>query len=178
LSRLVDGLLALARAEREGPTSAARAIQLDQLLADRAEAWQPIAAERGVTITADGNGHSVLATSDRLIQVLDNLMANALQASPTSGSIALSGQGSATPLGGRAPAVEIHVRDDGPGMTEDQRRRAFDRFWRARSTRSELGSSGLGLAIVQKLVQADGGEVELGDASSGGLDVTVRMPRA
>ncbi len=54
-------------------------------------------------------------------------------------------------------ATEIHVVDEGPGLTAEQRERAFDRFWRAGSG---AGGSGLGLAIVRRLVEADGGEVE------------------
>ncbi|HEY5697283.1 MAG TPA: HAMP domain-containing sensor histidine kinase, partial [Acidimicrobiales bacterium] len=60
----------------------------------------------------------------------------------------------------------------GPGMTPDQRERAFDRFWQGPEG---TGSSGLGLAIVQKLVQADGGHVELREAPEGGLDAVVQL---
>jgi signal transduction histidine kinase len=68
--------------------------------------------------------------------------------------------------------VELHLRDDGPGLTQEQRERAFDRFWRAGSGG---GGSGLGLAIVKRLVTADQGEVELREASSGGVDAVVRL---
>ena len=64
--------------------------------------------------------------------------------------------------------------DEGPGMGDDQRARAFDRFWQGND---QTGSSGLGLAIVHKLVQADDGEVELRSSASGGLDVVVRLRR-
>jgi signal transduction histidine kinase len=70
------------------------------------------------------------------------------------------------------PWVELHLRDEGPGLTPDQRERAFDRFWRAGSGE---GGSGLGLAIVRQLVAADEGEVELRDASGGGVDAVVRL---
>ena len=69
--------------------------------------------------------------------------------------------------------MELHVRDRGPGMTPEQQARAFDRFWRAPSSRS--GGSGLGLAIVLKLVEADHGEVELLTPPGGGTDVVVRL---
>ena len=68
--------------------------------------------------------------------------------------------------------MELHVRDDGPGMTAEQRSRAFDRFWRAGSPGS---GTGLGLAIVHRLVTADGGAVELGEAEGGGLDVRITL---
>ena len=64
------------------------------------------------------------------------------------------------------------MRDQGPGMTSEQRARAFDRFWRAGPGDGGLG---LGLAIVRKLVEADEGEVALFDAPGGGLDAVVRL---
>lgn len=69
------------------------------------------------------------------------------------------------------PWVELTVRDEGPGLDEQQRSRAFDRFWRGRGGEG----SGLGLAIVRALVEADGGEVELAPAPGGGLDAIVRF---
>ncbi len=76
----------------------------------------------------------------------------------------------------RDGTVEVHVIDQGHGMTAEQRAHAFDRFWRGSSSRGQLGGSGLGLAIVQKLVQADGGSVALLAAPSGGVDAVVRLP--
>jgi signal transduction histidine kinase len=70
------------------------------------------------------------------------------------------------------PWVELHLRDEGRGLTREQRERAFDRFWRAGSGG---GGSGLGLAIVRRLVAADDGEVELREASGGGVDAVVRL---
>jgi signal transduction histidine kinase len=58
-------------------------------------------------------------------------------------------------------------------MTDEQKARAFDRFWRADS---DGGGSGLGLAIVRRLVEVDGGTTELQDAAGGGLEVVVRLP--
>jgi signal transduction histidine kinase len=101
--------------------------------------------------------------------VLDNLLANALEVSPSQTAITVS----AAVADGW---VELHVTDEGPGMTSDERGRAFDRFWRAPGREGE--GSGLGLAIVQRLAAADGGSVELGEAPSGGLDAIVRLPRA
>jgi signal transduction histidine kinase len=74
--------------------------------------------------------------------------------------------------------VELAVRDAGPGMSEEQRARAFDRFWRAPSARRHDGGFGLGLSIVRRLVGADGGEVRLDDAPEGGLAVIVSLPAA
>ncbi len=68
--------------------------------------------------------------------------------------------------------VELHVVDHGPGLSEEERARAFDRFWRGRTT---AAGSGLGLAIVRRLATADGGEAELRPAPGGGVDAVVRL---
>ena len=67
---------------------------------------------------------------------------------------------------------ELHVIDEGPGMSAEERERAFDRFWRS----GEAGTgSGLGLAIVKRLVEIDGGTVELRAAPEGGLDAVIQL---
>jgi signal transduction histidine kinase len=156
LARLVDGLLALARAEAAPPGE----IDLAAAVASRLEAWEPVAAERNVRLEADVRG-AALADPDRLGQVLDNLLANAIAAAPPGTSVTLSGD----------PAA-LHVRDRGPGMSDDERARAFDRFW------SKGRGSGLGLPIVRRLLAVDGGSVELRAGAGGGLDVVVRLRSA
>jgi signal transduction histidine kinase len=168
LSRLVDGLLALARAERATGALAPPPIQLSTVLDERSNAWRPVADEREVTLVCERSELQGRATPDHLGQALDNFLANALEVSPAGTTITLS----VTP-GTGDDTVEVHVSDQGPGLDVDQRAHAFDRFWRATTTRSELGGSGLGLAIVQKLTTADGGRAELREAPGGGLDAVL-----
>ena len=73
-------------------------------------------------------------------------------------------------------AVEIHVVDQGPGMSEEERRHAFERFWRSGAT--GRGGSGLGLAIVHRLAQASGGTAELRAAEGGGVNAVITLPAA
>jgi signal transduction histidine kinase len=165
LSRLVDGLLALARADRA--PSAAAAIQLAPLVHERLQAWSAYAEERDVELREHVEPAVALATPGRLEQVLDNLLANALEVAPAGSAITVAVRG--------APAhSELRVLDEGPGLTELQRARAFDRFWRA----GAHSGTGLGLAIVRRLVEADGGSAELRAARGGGIEAVVRMPRA
>lgn len=165
LNRLVDGLLVLARADSGSAT--AEHVDLGALVHERVELWSALAAEHDVRVVAAVDGPAVVqATPGRLDQVLDNLIENALAASPSNGTITVS----AAPAAG---AVELRVRDDGPGMTDDDRARAFDRFWRAERTPTE--GTGLGLAIVRRLVQSDGGSIELRSAAGGGLDVVITL---
>jgi signal transduction histidine kinase len=164
LRDLVGGLLALARADagREPPER----VDATAVLRERFEAWLPLADEQEVALVPQLDGPlAVRAAPGRLAQVLDNLLSNALEASPTGGTVSLSAV--ATP-----PWVEVHLVDEGPGLTPEQRARAFDRFWRAGSGG---GGSGLGLAIVGRLVEADEGEVELREAAGGGVDAVVRL---
>jgi signal transduction histidine kinase len=111
----------------------------------------------------------VAAAPGVIDQALDNLIANAIAVAPAGSAITLA----AHRAGGM---VELHVIDQGPGMTETQRRRAFDRFWRAGTT--DHDGFGLGLPIVQRLMTASGGTVDLRDAPGGGLDAVIRLPPA
>ena len=164
LSRLVDSLLALARAD--STTAAPAAIDLHAAVDERLDAWASLAAEQEVALVADvAEGLTARATPGRIEQVLDNLLANALEVSPPGSSISVSGMRV-------GDWTELHVVDRGPGMTAEERARAFDRFWRGDSGE---GGSGLGLAIVERLVTSDGGRVELLPAPGGGVDAVVRL---
>lgn len=172
LSRIVDGLLALARVERDGARRPEEAVDVSSLIEERRQAWVALAEERGVTLDAElpSQPERALVTPDRFTQVLDNLLANALDVSAPGSTIILR-----TDVD--HGCVEVHVVDQGPGLDAAERARAFDRFWRASSTPGSLGGSGIGLSIVHKLVQADGGDVELVSAPGGGLDAVVRLRR-
>jgi signal transduction histidine kinase len=164
LRDLVAGLLALARAD--AGSEPPERVDATAVLRERVEAWLPLADEQGVALVAQLNGPlAVRAAPGRLAQVLDNLLSNALEASPAGGTVTLSALA-------EPPWVELHLADEGPGLTPEQRGRAFDRFWRAGSGGD---GSGLGLAIVGRLVAADEGEVELRDAAGGGVDAVVRL---
>lgn len=153
LSRLVDALLALARAE----AAPAEPVELAAAVAERMDAFEPLAGERGVRLEAHVEG-AALVGPDRLGQALDNLLANALAVAPRGSAVSVSGG-----------PLALHVEDSGPGMSAEERARAFDRFW------SKGSGSGLGLPIVKRLVELDGGSVELRDAPGGGLDVVLRL---
>ncbi len=167
LSDMVDGLLALARADAE--QTPASPLNAAEIVRDRVAHWQALAEELGVTLlAATPERLEARAAPGRLTQVIDNLVANALAASARNTTVTVSASR-------RDDWVELRVRDEGRGMTDAQRERAFDRFWRARNERM---GSGLGLAIVRKLVEADHGHVELQPAPSGGTDALVRLPSA
>lgn len=164
LSALVDGLLTLARADRAASTPAE--LDVASGLGERVDAWSALAEEQQVRLVArvEGRLHA-LATPGRLEQVLDNLLANALEVAPTGSDIELTAARS-------GPWVEIRIRDRGPGMSSEEIAHAFDRFWRGGADEAGFG---LGLAIVQRLVHADGGEIELRPREGGGLEAILRL---
>ena len=173
LSRLVDGLLVLARTEQSG--SAPTAVEVEDVLDGRCDAWDAFAAEKHVHIDAAVQGTPVArATPGRLEQVVDNLLNNALEVAPIGSSVHLS-------AAERGDWVELRVSDEGPGMSADERARAFDRFWQSAPARRDgrpNGHFGLGLSIVRELVVGDGGDITLEAAASGGLEVVVRLRRS
>jgi signal transduction histidine kinase len=167
LSRLVDGLLATARAE--ALTEQLEQIDVVEAIGERVTAWQPVADSNGVKLIADPAAGSpvprVALGAGHLEQILDNLLDNAIEAiGPGGGSIRITAVKSET-------GVTLTVADDGPGMTPQERSRAFLRY----TTGSQNGT-GLGLAIVHRLVTANGGAIRLADTPGGGLTVEVELP--
>jgi signal transduction histidine kinase len=166
LARLVDGLLAVARAEDSQPTP--ERTDLVALAEARVEAWRPVAAERGIAIDLQVQKSTALVTPGHAEQILDNLLDNAVEATPSGGRILV---GTHTTERG----TWLSVADNGPGMSAERRAHAFDRFV---TSRGGEGGSGLGLAIVNRLVNADRGRIEMSETVGGGLTVTVTLPRA
>ncbi|WP_053852887.1 HAMP domain-containing sensor histidine kinase [Streptomyces sp. NRRL B-24085] len=168
MSRLVNGLLVLARAEAK--VTAAEPLVLRDIVDERLAVWRPAADERGVTIALGGSADGrllVLAGPGHLDQVLDNVLSNALEVSPDGGRITVE-------VESRADTVVLSVLDEGPGMSDADKSRAFDRFWRGQGLTGRTGS-GLGLAVVRQLVTDDGGTVTLADAPGGGLKVEISL---
>ena len=169
LARLVDGLLAVARAE--ATKSQPQATDLSQVVADRLDAWTPIAAERGITLDQDGaDTRPVVAalTPGHLDQILDNLLANAIEAVRPGGAVTVT-------LQGNDGHVLLRVEDTGPGIDADQQAHAFDAFTTDRGGR---GGTGLGLAIVGRLVATDHGTATLQTRPGGGTRAEIRMQPA
>jgi signal transduction histidine kinase len=180
LSRLVDGLLTVARAENV--VSVPSTVDVTEVARERVVAWHPVADDRSIALiaTVAGNGGGlgsalgvgrsagtpVLAWigEGHLEQILDNLIANSLDALHPGNLVRLTT--SATAAG-----VRITVADNGPGMSAEDRERAFLRF-----TTSSPNGTGLGLAIVHRLAISNGGTARLDETPGGGLTVTLDFP--
>lgn len=167
LARLVEQLLALARTETAGLVGE---IDIDEIVEGRLEMWRHLAEERGVLLSSDRtSGLRARAMAGALEQIIDNFVDNALDYAPEGSTIRLD-------VERRDSELVVSVADEGPGMTPEQRERAFDRFWRGAESQNRPGGSGLGLAIVAQLAAASGGRVELAANLPTGLVARVFLP--
>ena len=167
LAALVGDLLQLARAEE---TAEPLAVDIAALAAERVDTWSAVADATEVSLSLVAPGGPVYASSvpGGVEQILDNLIDNAVEASPEGSRVSVTIVRGAT-------AHELVVSDEGPGLSDQDKARAVERFWRA--DRSTPGT-GLGLPIVATLARASGGSLELSDGASGGLTVRVTLPAA
>ncbi|MBI3191171.1 MAG: hypothetical protein HYZ36_00775, partial [Pedosphaera parvula] len=114
----------------------------------------------------------VTADTDRLQQVLFNLLENAIKYGRVEGHVRVSGRGADN------DTVELSVADDGPGIPAEAQERIFERFFRLDKARSrEAGGTGLGLAIVKHIVQAHGGQVRVESQAGQGSTFFFTLPR-
>ena len=167
LQRLVQDLLDLARLDQRQFAIRSETVDLGEVARTVEESLRPRAREFGVQLSVDAPlAPTVVADRDRTIQVVSNLVENALRATPAGGSVTVS-----------ADASGIAVHDTGPGLTTDDQARAFDRFFLYRRYGGERPvGSGLGLAIVKELAAAMGGSVSVASQPGAGATFTVRLP--
>lgn len=174
LTRLVTDLQELWRAEARQLPLKVESIDAAAVAREVAERFAPQAAARSQTIVPDvATGLVARADRDRLAQILANYLSNALRYSPDGAAIAVTGRRD----GG---SVVLAVRDEGPGLTPEQRTHVFERFYRIDPSRSRaLGGSGIGLAIARALAEAMDGRAWADSAGPGsGATFHVALPAA
>ncbi|WP_211882610.1 ATP-binding protein [Pseudarthrobacter albicanus] len=152
LQRIIDGLLLLSRAE--GQTVLPVAADLADVALTRKEQWEALAEETGVRISLDAPPEApIMVLPGAAEQIIDNLIDNALAVAPPGSQIML-----VVSRGQQPDTIELHILDEGPGLSLAECQRAFSRFWRGRA---DSDGSGLGLSIVQQLAEASGAEASL-----------------
>jgi len=171
LTGLANDLLELQRIE--GATGELPLARVDFTQAARlaVEANEPLAIERGVTVTVEGAAPIVLGSRDRLQQVVGNLVDNAVRHTPSGSSVIVS-------LSEDAGDAVLRVIDEGPGIRAEDLANLFQRFYRAQYSRARAtGGAGLGLAIVKAIVTSHRGTIEAANRPEGGAVFTVRLPK-
>jgi len=174
MSRLVDDLLVLTRGD-QGAAPVREPVGVDTLIDEAlsgvSSAHPTRTFERGPHL-----GLEVIGDRDQLVRVLLNLLTNAAVHTAPDGPIVLEAGPGHLPFG---PAVELRVRDCGPGMPPEEAAHVFERFWRADKARTRAkGGSGLGMAIVAQIVHSHGGTVRFDSSVAHGTTVTVTLPLA
>lgn len=173
LIRLVNNLLILTRADAGLLKLDIKPLNLGELCRQRRDQFAIMAGKQNIEIVVDGGDrHPVQGDKDRLTQVMDNLLNNALRYSPNGSTIKII-------ITTGESECRCSVQDQGPGISAEHLPRVFDRFYRVESSRSNQdGEAGLGLAIVRALIEAQGGQVFVESRSGEGTIVGFLLPIA
>lgn len=172
MSRLVGDMLTLASSDSKAWILQKKEVELDMLLLEVYEAHEPLAKEKGLTLTLSLYEQDIPAMKldrDRITQVLSILLDNAGNHTPAPGKIELE-------LTVHRKCVQIRVSDTGPGVPDSEKKRIFERFYRSERSRSDRGHFGLGLSIAAEIVKKHNGRIWVQDAAIGGAEFVVELP--
>jgi heavy metal sensor kinase len=171
LRRLLDALLALARADAREVILARESIDLGELAVEVVEVLRPMAEERGIRLSSRVDQRSVvLGDQAHLMQLLVNLIENALKYTPAGGEVTVT-----VGLDSKHALAQVVVSDTGEGIPAEHLPHVFERFYRADQARSTSGV-GLGLAISSWIAEAHGGRIEAQSLLGVGSTFTVLLP--
>jgi len=167
LERLVRDLLDLARLNQRSFSVHPREVDLNAVVAQAVSRHEPESTRVGVALLGETNGRSpAVADPDRALQVLSNLIENALRSTPAGGSVTVA-----------ARPGELVVSDTGPGIAAEELPHAFERFFLySRYASNRAVGTGLGLAIVKELTEAMNGTVAVESEPGRGTTFTVHLP--
>ncbi len=171
LMKLVDDLMDLSRLESRVVSFEPTEVRLDELVAEALSRMRPQAEGHRIQLRAAGmEPVAVLADRDRILQVITNLLDNAIKFTPDGGAIDVS-------VGRTGLEGIVSVADTGRGIPADDLSRIFDRFYRVDRSRSrEAGGTGLGLAIARHIVEAHGGQITAASRINSGSTFTFTLP--
>jgi two-component system, OmpR family, sensor histidine kinase ChvG len=171
LERLVSGLRDVARVEGQIEADVSEAVDLHALLSDSVASLNATATGGiHLHLAAESRTARVFASPERLEQVFENLLANAISFSP-------AGAGIAVTLSERGGWAVVTIDDSGPGIPEGHLERVFQRFFTYRPADARREHVGLGLAIAKQIVESYGGRISASNRPGGGASFEVRLPR-
>jgi two-component system phosphate regulon sensor histidine kinase PhoR len=171
LSRLADDLLKLASLESDQVKFEPKLYRLDGQIRSIILTCEPQWREKALDIEAELDNTSILADEDLLSQVWMNLIHNSIKFTPQGGLIKVT-------LCLRGDQVEFRIADTGPGISDEDKLRIFERFYKADKSRTRSrGGSGLGLSIARKIVDMHNGRIELESEVGKGTTFIVSLPK-
>ncbi len=174
MERLISEAREISRIDANLDDEERTVVVLDELLSALVESFRLRNSESGVSFDlALADAHvTVEASADRLTQVFENLIDNAVSFSPPSGRVTVA-------LRSDDERAEVTVADEGPGIPDEHRSRIFRRFFSYRpDDEAESGHTGLGLALVRAIVESYGGRIDAEERSGGGTKMIVHLPLA
>ncbi|MEW1615117.1 MULTISPECIES: ATP-binding protein [unclassified Streptomyces] len=177
LTNLVQELIDLSRVQNDDPLEDAEPVKVEVLVAEAIDRCRQQAGSKQITMASGGaEGLTVWGNRGQLVGALGNLVENAVNYSPARTRVGIAARRTAGPGG---DLIEIAVTDQGIGISEKDRERVFERFYRVDPARSRAtGGTGLGLAIVKHVAASHGGEVTVWSSEGQGSTFTLRLPES
>ena len=171
VSALMDALMDLAEAETGAMRLRRDTVDVRAVVRDALDLYAEVAEDKGVALSMEASGDTLTVSGDRvrLTQVFANLVDNAVKYTPAGGQVVVRVQA-------RDAGVEVRVADTGPGISEDDRSRIWERLYRGDVSRSQRGL-GIGLSLVRAITQAHGGRATVDSQSGRGSEFIVWLPR-
>ena len=169
MRKLIESLLALARFDAGQEVLKRLRFDFSKTVGDCAELVQPLADERGVKVSVEVAPLELTGDSERLAQVVTNLLTNAIQYNQPEGEVRVK-------LESQNGLAVLTVADTGQGIAAEDLPRVFGRFFRGDQSRTGAGNAGLGLAISKAIIEAHGGTIEVVSEENAGTTFTVRLP--
>ncbi|HEY2329106.1 MAG TPA: ATP-binding protein [Verrucomicrobiae bacterium] len=169
MRKLIESLLALARFDAGQEVLKQMRFDFSKLIFDCEDLVKPLADERGAKIFTELEPVEITGDSERLAQVVTNLLTNAIQYNNPGGEVRVK-------LESEGGLAVLTIVDTGQGIAPEDLPRVFGRFFRADQSRTGAGNSGLGLAISKAIVEAHGGTIEVSSEGNIGTTFTVRLP--
>ncbi len=171
MSSLINDMLTLSQSDSSRFSVRLQSVELDTLLMNSYEAFEPLAREKSISLSIDLPDEAIplcSADPERISQVISILLHNAISYTPKQGKIILS-------LSYRKDRFYISVTDNGIGIPDADKKKIFNRFYRAEKSRSTKGHFGLGLSIACEIMKAHNGSIDVTDAPNGGSIFTVTL---
>lgn len=172
LTSLVNDMLTLSASDSQRFSCRPAPVELDTLLINTYEAFEPLAAEKKLSLSVSLPEESLplcMADADRIVQLLSVLLHNALSYTPEGGCINLA-------LSRKKNRFYLTVSDTGVGIPPEDKKKIFDRFYRAEKSRSAKGHFGLGLSVAAEIAKLHHGSISVSDVPGGGSVFTVMLP--